>query len=90
MHPSSQTFRHPEMDRSSVCVGVGQTKTLAKLANHCAKKHPAFDSDCNFNSHFAPDLNQMLSEIAVGEIWGVGRKLGPKLQALGNISVVFG
>ena len=23
----------------AVCVGIGPTKTLAKLANHCAKKH---------------------------------------------------
>jgi DNA polymerase V len=71
-----------------VCVGIGQTKTLAKLANHCAKKRPAFNSVCNFNHLPEAELNQMLSEVEVGEIWGVGRKLAPKLQALGYNSVL--
>ena len=30
----------------SVGVGLGQTKTLAKFANHCAKKRPEFDGVC--------------------------------------------
>ncbi len=71
-----------------VCVGIGQTKTLAKLANHCAKKRPVFNSVCNFNHLPEAELNQMLSEVEVGEIWGVGRKLAPKLQALGYNSVL--
>lgn len=33
-----------------VCVGIGATKTLAKLANHCAKKRPIFNGVCNFNA----------------------------------------
>ena len=32
-----------------VCVGIGLTKTLAKLANHCAKKRTVFNGVCNFN-----------------------------------------
>jgi DNA polymerase V len=71
-----------------VCVGIGQTKTLAKLANYCAKKRPLFNSVCNFNHLPEDELNQMLSEIEVGEIWGIGRKLAPKLQALGYNSVL--
>lgn len=70
------------------CVGIGSTKTLAKLANHCAKKRPVFDSVCNFNTMHETTLNQMLSEIEVGEVWGVGRKLAPKLNALGIITVL--
>lgn len=71
-----------------VCVGIGSTKTLAKLANHCAKKRTAFNSVCNFNTMNDTELNQILSEIAVGEVWGVGRKLAPKLNALGIHSVL--
>lgn len=71
-----------------VCVGVGSTKTLAKLANHCAKKRPVFNSVCNFNTMDDAKLNKMLSEIEVGEVWGVGRKLAPKLNALGIITVL--
>ena len=33
-----------------VCVGIGATKTLSKLANHCAKKQPVFNGVCNFNT----------------------------------------
>ena len=71
-----------------VCVGIGSTKTLAKLANHCAKKRTQFNSVCNFNTMNDAELNQILSEIAVGEVWGIGRKLTPKLNALGIHSVL--
>lgn len=71
-----------------VCVGIGSTKTLAKLANHCAKKRPSFDGVCNFNRIEDTTLNQILSEIDVGEVWGVGRKLAPKLNALGINTVL--
>lgn len=70
------------------CVGIGSTKTLAKLANHCAKKRPVFDSVCNFNTMDESALDQILSEIEVGEVWGVGRKLAPKLNALGINTVL--
>jgi DNA polymerase V len=71
-----------------VCVGIGATKTLAKLANHCAKKRPQLNGVCNFNTMATYDLDQLLSEIEVGEIWGVGRKLAPKLAALGYQSAL--
>ena len=71
-----------------VCVGIGSTKTLAKLANHCAKKRSAFNGVCNFNAMTDIELDTLLSEIAVGEIWGVGRKLAPRLEALGFKSVL--
>lgn len=71
-----------------VCVGIGSTKTLAKLANHCAKKRTHFNSVCNFNTMNDTELNQILSEIAVGEVWGIGRKLASKLNALGIHSVL--
>jgi len=66
-----------------VCVGIGATKTLAKLANHCAKKRPVFDGVCNFNVMHDIALDTLLAEVEVGEIWGVGRKLAPKLQGFG-------
>ncbi len=71
-----------------VCVGIGPTKTMAKLANHCAKKRPVFNGVCNFNDLPAGELDQLLSTIEVGEIWGVGRRLAPRLQALGYHSVL--
>lgn len=71
-----------------VCVGIGATKTLAKLANHCAKKRPIYDGVCNLNSMSEAELESVLSEIDVGEIWGVGRKLAPKLKQLGFNTVL--
>lgn len=71
-----------------VCVGIGSTKTLSKLANHCAKKRPVFNSVCNFNTMSPKDLEDLLGQVEVGEIWGVGRKLAPKLQALGFNTVL--
>lgn len=71
-----------------VCVGIGATKTLAKLANHCAKKRPEFNSVCNFNKMRQAELDVLLSQIEVGEVWGIGRKLAPKLNAL-NINTVL-
>ena len=71
-----------------VCVGIGSTKTLSKLANHCAKKRAEFKSVCNFNTMSSQDLDALLSQVDVGEIWGVGRKLAPKLQALGFNTVL--
>lgn len=71
-----------------VCVGMGSTKTLAKLANHCAKKRPVFNGVCNFNTMKPGELDALLAVIDVGEIWGVGRKLAPKLETLGFRSVL--
>jgi DNA polymerase V len=66
-----------------VCVGIGATKTLAKLANHCAKKQPIFNGVCNFNVLTDEALTNLLARLPVGEVWGVGRKLAPKLNAIG-------
>ncbi|HQS37991.1 MAG: DNA polymerase V subunit UmuC [Methylophilales bacterium 39-45-7] len=71
-----------------VCVGIGATKTLAKLANHCAKKRPIFNGVCNLNALSSLELDALFAEIDVGEIWGVGGKLAPKLKALGINSVL--
>jgi len=71
-----------------VSVGIASTKTLAKLANHCAKKRPEFNGVCDFNAMQRDRLDALLNTIAVGEIWGVGRKLAPKLQAMGFSTVL--
>ena len=71
-----------------VCVGMGASKTLAKLANHVAKKRPEWNGVCNFNLLSRETLDQLHSEIDVGEIWGIGRKLAPKLNELGIHTVL--
>lgn len=68
----------------AVCVGIGPTKTLAKLANHCAKKELAgAEGVCDLSAMKAPDLAALLSRIDVSEVWGVGRKLSARLADMG-------
>jgi len=71
-----------------VCVGVGASKTLAKLANHIAKKCSAFDGVCNLNEITQGTLDLLFSKIEVGEVWGVGRRIEKKLAKLG-VNTVF-
>ena len=66
-----------------VCVGIGSTKTLSKLANHIAKKNPSFNGVCNLNVMDAETLDTWFAHIDVGDVWGIGRKLAPKLYDLG-------
>ena len=70
-----------------VCVGIGPTKTLAKLANHIAKKNPRFDGVFDVTSYPENDLAALLSSIDVGEVWGVGQRIAGKLETLGIKSV---
>ena len=68
----------------AVCVGIGPTKTLAKLANHCAKKQLAGDAGvCDFTMMTPDELSLLFDGIEVGEVWGVGRKIGARLNAMG-------
>ncbi|MBD8051114.1 Y-family DNA polymerase [Limnohabitans radicicola] len=66
-----------------VCVGIGPTKTLAKLANHVAKKHPRSRGVFNYNALTEDQKAHLLQRIPVEEVWGVGRKLTQKLALQG-------
>lgn len=71
-----------------VCVGIGATKTLAKLANHCAKKGLAgADGVCDLGRMLPAELDVLFGNIDVNEVWGVGRRLSEKLAARGIASV---
>lgn len=70
-----------------VCVGFGATKTLAKLANHIAKKQPEFNGVCDLSAMSANQLNTLLSLIEVGEVWGVGRQINQQLNVAGIYTV---
>ena len=71
-----------------VCVGIASSKTLAKLANHVAKKQPRYGSVCNFNEISESDLDALFAGIAVGEVWGVGRRSTVRLQEMGIRTVL--
>jgi DNA polymerase V len=63
------------------CVGIGPTKTLAKLANHIAKTIPDLDGVCGLTDPVAYD--HWLCRISVAEVWGIGRASLAKLIGLG-------
>lgn len=70
-----------------VCVGFGATKTLAKFANHLAKKHTVFNGVCDFSTLPSDEQAKWMRKIEVGEVWGVGRRIAARLQAM-NIHTV--
>lgn len=64
-----------------VCVGIGTTKTLAKLANHIAKESEK-------SKGVVVLLDEKLQRIAlervdVSQVWGIGKKMALKCQYLG-------
>ncbi|WP_320196511.1 Y-family DNA polymerase (plasmid) [Agrobacterium rosae] len=63
------------------CVGIGSTKTLAKFANHVAKKNPELGGVCDLTD--AAVRQGWLDRIEVGEVWGVGAASERKLFGLG-------
>jgi DNA polymerase V len=66
-----------------VCIGIAPSKTLAKLANHVAKKQKQYYGVCDFNAMTTRMLDNLLARIDVGEVWGVGRRSTERLQQMG-------
>lgn len=71
-----------------VCIGIAPSKTLAKLANHIAKKQTMYRGVCNFNAMVAAELDSLLSGIEVGEVWGIGRRITSRLKMMGIHTVL--
>ncbi|MCX4045664.1 MULTISPECIES: translesion error-prone DNA polymerase V subunit UmuC [Aeromonas] len=65
----------------TVGVGIGPTKTLAKLANYAAKKWPATGGVVDLRDEAR--RARLMAITPVEEVWGIGRKLTAKLEAQG-------
>ena len=63
-----------------VSIGIAPTKTLAKVANHTAKKNPLYGG-VYFPT--VQELNAVLDKLDPGEIWGIGRRLSAFLAKRG-------
>ncbi len=64
-------------------VGIAQTKTPAKLANHAAKQWPrqtggVVDLSCPQRQR------KLMALLPVSEVWGIGRRIGKKLRSDGD------
>ncbi len=71
-------YRHTGLP---VSVGIGPTKTLAKVANRFAKKHPFIEGVFDITDH--PDKDKILRWMEVEHIWGVGRQYAKMLRRNG-------
>jgi len=68
-------------------VGIGPTKTMAKFANHLAKKHAEFGGVFNTLDH-PTQMDKWMAAYPVSEVWGVGRQLTKRLGEDGIESVL--
>lgn len=64
-----------------VCVGMGPTKTLAKLANFAAKKWKQTGGVLDLSD--IQRREKLMKIVPVGEVWGIGRQLSKQLNQLG-------
>jgi len=72
-------------------VGIGATKTLAKLANHIAKtaeRKPGVYPDhlarvCNLSALADQERTAIFAATEVGEVWGIGRRISKQLNDSG-------
>jgi len=64
-----------------ISIGIGATKTLAKLANRFAKKHPRCQGVFDLTASPAPDL--VLKSTEIGDVWGIGPRHAKRLRSLG-------
>jgi DNA polymerase V len=64
-----------------VSIGIAPTKTLAKAANHIAKK----SKKCNgvFQLSDRKKIEEALSKLSPGDIWGIGERTAAKLKRAG-------
>lgn len=71
-----------------VCVGIGPTKTLAKFANHLAKKNDVFNGVCDLHTMTRPERLEWMWGVEVGEVWGVGSRIRKRLAGMGIDTVL--
>lgn len=64
-----------------VSVGIGETRTLAKAANHIAKKDSAHRGVFSLTGHANPSV--MLDCLGTKDVWGIGRRIASRLALEG-------
>lgn len=82
-------IRETVLRRTHLTVGVGiaQTKTLAKLANHAAKQWQRQTGGVVDLSNFDKQ-RKLMAALSVDEVWGVGRRISKKLGSMGINTVL--
>jgi DNA polymerase V len=65
-----------------VSVGVASSKTLAKAATELVKQGQGNRGGLSMVGASVQDRQVWLSQLPIGEVWGIGRRLGPRLAQL--------
>lgn len=69
-----------------VSIGVAPTKTLAKVASHFAKTYKGYKGVCMIDT---PEKRiKALGLTPIGDVWGIGRRLAPKMQEKGVMTAL--
>jgi len=55
-----------------VSIGLSETKTLAKIANHLAKKNPYYAGVCILKNKST--IDNALRETEINDVWGIGKR----------------
>jgi len=71
-----------------VCVGFGSSKTLAKLANHLAKKRPHYNGVCDLVNISSTERDSLMESLEVSKVWGIGSRLEKRLNKRGIHNVL--
>ena len=69
-------------------VGIGPSKTLAKFANHIAKKRPEYGGVFNCLEHAETVIAAIMADYPSAAVWGVGRRLSQRLAEDGIETVL--
>ena len=64
-----------------VSVGIAPTRTLAKVANHFAKRYPGYRGVCVIDTD--EKREKALSLTPIDDVWGIGWRNAPKLERVG-------
>ncbi len=64
-----------------VSIGIGSTKTLAKVANRIAKKNDNHNGILSLYNK--KDIDYYLKLVNIEDVWGIGRKYSKKLKSYG-------
>ena len=67
-----------------VSIGIGPTKTLAKVANRFAKRTPECQGVMTLNS--PEEIKKLLAMTEVGDIWGIGHRYARFLNRQGILN----
>lgn len=70
-----------KMTSIPVSVGIAPTKTLAKIASKLCKQYPKLRGGCYM--HRPQDIEKVLRKFPIEDVWGIGRRTAPKLNARG-------